>query len=98
MLSCDFMGLLSLFGIFVHKVAHTWFVLHETLHTILFGMNYCVEVVRNENDSNMIEITCYVGILLVLKPIWNFLAQSSSNLVSIARNVAHNTNWYILLC
>ena len=52
------MGSLGLFGTFVHKVAQTWFFLHETWHTILFGIYYCVEVVRNENHSNMLEITC----------------------------------------
>ena len=44
-LSCDFIGFLSFFGTFVHKIAQTWFVLHETWHTTLFGIYYCVEVV-----------------------------------------------------
>ena len=52
------MGLLSLFGTFVNKVAQTWFVLHETWNTILFGIYYCVERIRNENHSHMLEITC----------------------------------------
>ena len=52
------MGLLSLFGTFVHKVAQTWFVLLKTWHTILFGIYYFFEVVRNENHSHMLEITC----------------------------------------
>ena len=41
-----FYGFLSFFGTFAHKVAQTWFVLHETWHTTLFGIYYCVEVVR----------------------------------------------------
>ena len=58
MLRCDFMGFLSVFGTFAHKVAQTWLVLHESLHTTLFGINYCVEVVRIINHSHMLEITC----------------------------------------
>ena len=33
-----FYGFLSLFGTFVHKVAQTWCVFRETLHTTLFGV------------------------------------------------------------
>ena len=49
---------LSSFGTFAPKVAETLFVLHETRHTILFGIYYCVEVFRIENHSHMLEITC----------------------------------------
>ena len=65
MLSCDFKGFLSVFGTFAHKVAQTWFVLHETWQTTLFGIYYCVEVVRSLNYSHILEITCYVAILSV---------------------------------
>ena len=41
-----FYALLSLFGTYAHKVSQTWFVLYETWHTTLFGLYYCVEVVR----------------------------------------------------
>ena len=60
MLLCNlrFLGFFSFFGTFAHKVAQTWFVLHETLHTTLFGIDYCVEVGRIENHSHMLEITC----------------------------------------
>ena len=51
------MGLSAFFGIFAHEVDQTSFVLHETLHTTLFGICYCVEVVRIENNSNILEIT-----------------------------------------
>ena len=51
-------GFLSVFGTFADKVAQTWFVLHETKHTTLFGIYYCVEVVRIENHSHVLEITC----------------------------------------
>ena len=40
----------------MYKVAQTWFVLHETWYTKLFGIYYCVEVVRIENHSHMLEI------------------------------------------
>ena len=53
-----FYGFLSFFCTFVHNVAQTWFVFHETLHTTLFGIYYFVEVIKIENHSNMLEITC----------------------------------------
>ena len=53
-----FYGFLSVVGTFAHKVAQTWFVLKETWHTTLFGIYYCVEMVRIENYSHMLEITC----------------------------------------
>ena len=40
------------FGTFAHKVVQTWFVLHETWHTTLFGKYYCVELVRIKNSSS----------------------------------------------
>ena len=40
--------------------------MHKTLHTTLVGICYCVEMVRIENHSNMLEISCYVAILRVL--------------------------------
>ena len=52
------MRLLSVFCTFANKVAQTWFDLRETWHKILFGIFYCVEVVRIENLSHMLEITC----------------------------------------
>ena len=54
---------LSVFGTFTHKVVQTWFVLHETLHYTFFGIYYCVEIVRIENNSHMLEITWYVAFL-----------------------------------
>ena len=49
--------MLSVLGTIAHKVGHTWFVLHETLHKI-FGVYYYVEMVRIEYHSHMPEITC----------------------------------------
>ena len=46
------------FGTFPQKVAQTWFVSQDTRHTILFGINYCVEIVGIEKSSHMFEITC----------------------------------------
>ena len=60
-----FLGFSSVFITFAHKVSQTWFVLHETWHTTLFGISYCVEVVRIENHCHMIEIMCEVAILRV---------------------------------
>ena len=53
-----FYGFLSVFASFAHQVAQTWFVLHETWHRTLFGVYYCVEMVRTENYSQMLEIMC----------------------------------------
>ena len=53
-----FYAFLSVFGTFAHKVAQTWFVLHETWQTTLFGIYYCVEVVKIESHNHMLEITC----------------------------------------
>ena len=69
-----FYRFLSLFGTFAHKVAQIWFVLQETWHTTLFNIYDFVEVVRIENHSHMLEITCYVVILWVYKLIWHFRA------------------------
>ena len=49
-LSCDFQGFLVFFGTFAHKVAQTWFELHEIWQITLFVIYYCVEVVRIENS------------------------------------------------
>ena len=51
-----FYGFLSFFGTFSHKVAETWFLLHETWHTTLFGIYYCVQMVIIEYNSHMLEI------------------------------------------
>ena len=56
----------------MHKVAQILFVLHETRHTTLFGTYYCDEVVRIENNSDILEITCYVGIYWVFKHFLDF--------------------------
>ena len=32
----------------MHKVVQAWFVLHESLHTTMFGIYYCVEIVRTQ--------------------------------------------------
>ena len=53
-----FYGFLSLFGTFARKVAQTLFVLHENLHTTLFGIYFVFEVVKFEIHSHMLEITC----------------------------------------
>ena len=49
--------ILSFFGTFANQVAHTWFVLHETLHTTLFGIYYCVKHIRIVNHSHILNIT-----------------------------------------
>ena len=52
-----FYGFLSFFCTFAYKEDQTWFILHETWHTKIFDINYCVEVVGIENHSHMQEIT-----------------------------------------
>ena len=51
-------GFLNVFCTFSHKVVQTYFVWHETWHTTLFGIYYCVEIVRIDKNSHMHEITC----------------------------------------
>ena len=51
----------------MHKVAKTWFDLHEILHITLFGIYYCVEMVRIEYHSD-------IAILSVLSFFWHFRA------------------------
>ena len=53
-----FYAFLSFLGTFAYNAAQTWFVLRASWHTTLFGIYYCVEVVRIENHSHMLEITC----------------------------------------
>ena len=48
----------KLFWHFAQKEEQTWFVLDATCHTTLVGIFYCFEVVRIENHSDMLEITC----------------------------------------
>ena len=48
----------KLFWHIAQKEDQTWFVLDATWHTKLFGIFDCVEVVRSENDSHMLEIKC----------------------------------------
>ena len=53
-----FCAFLNVFFNFAGKVAQTCFVMHETWHKKLLGIYYFVEVVRIENHSDMLEITC----------------------------------------
>ena len=46
MLSYVFKVILRVFGTFSDKVVQTWFVFRVTWHTKLFGIYYCVEMVR----------------------------------------------------
>ena len=52
-----FYGFQSFFGNFSYKVFLTWFVWQENWHTTLFGIYYCVEMVRIEKNSHMLEKT-----------------------------------------
>ena len=54
---------LIVFGTFSHKLVQTRFVCKETWHTTLFGIFYCVELGRIENNTHMFEITCEVFFL-----------------------------------
>ena len=53
----QFSGFFKVLGTFAHKVAQTLFVLHETLHTTLFGIYYCVGMVCIINYSHILNIT-----------------------------------------
>ena len=49
---------LSVFGTFSHQLVQTWYVWLDTWHTTLFGICYCVEMFRIENNIHTHEITC----------------------------------------
>ena len=68
----SYIAILCVFATFAHKVARTWFVLHDTWHTTLFGIYYFVEVVSIENHSHLLQITCLVAILRVFKRFCQF--------------------------
>ena len=59
MLSIDIEAFLIVFDTFSQKVVETWFVCHENWHKTLFGIFYCVEVVRIKNNSHMLEICVF---------------------------------------
>ena len=92
-----FFAFFRFFGTFGPKIAQTWFVLHETLHRTLFGIYYCIAMVRIEHNGNMLEITCQVGNLCILKLFWHFRALSSSNLV-LLYETWHTTLFGIYYC
>ena len=54
----SFLSFLSFFGSNTLKVVQTLFVWHETWHTTLISIYYCVEMVRIEKNSHMLKITC----------------------------------------
>ena len=56
-----FYGVLNFYGTFSHKTVQILFVWHETWHTKIFGTYYFIEIVRNENNYHMLEITCEVA-------------------------------------
>ena len=62
-ITCEvsFLRFFMLFCTLSQKVVQTWFVWHENRHTKLFGIYSYVEMVRIENISDMIEITCKVA-------------------------------------
>ena len=53
-----FCRFLNFFDTFAHKKSLTWYVLHETWRTTVFGIYDCVEVIGIEKDIHMLEITC----------------------------------------
>ena len=52
------------FSTFLDKVVQTFIVLHETWHQTLFSLYYCVDMVILENNSHVLENTCYVVFLM----------------------------------
>ena len=55
-----FMVFKTFFCIFSHKVVKIWFVLLETWHTTLFGIYYCVDMIKIENNAHIPKIMCKV--------------------------------------
>ena len=62
-ITCVFEVFFSVFSTFSNKVVQTWFIYHETWHTTLFGIPFCVELGRLKTDSHMLETTCKVTFL-----------------------------------
>ena len=63
---------LCVFKTFSHKVVQTWFVWKETWHTTLFGICYCIEIVRIQNNIQTLEITCKDAFLRFLSVFGTF--------------------------
>ena len=87
----------SVFGDFTHKVAQSWFVFHATQHTTLFGIYYCVEVVRIENHSHVLEIKCYDAILWV-KSVFGTFTHKVAQTWFVFHATQHTTLFGIYYC
>ena len=72
-------------------MVQSWFVWHETWHTIQYVICYCVEMARIENNRHMLEITCQVAFLRLFSVFRIF-----SHKVVQACFVWHET-WHITL-
>ena len=62
------------FGTYSLKVVQIWFVWNEIWHTALGNIYYCFEMVRFENNSPKVEITCKIAFLRFLTVFWYVLA------------------------
>ena len=97
MLSCYYKGFIAFLPLLRIQVAQTWIVLHETSHTTLFGTYYYAEVVRIENQSHMLEITCQVPILRIFKRFCHFCAKVAQTWF-VLRETWHTTLFGIYYC
>ena len=68
-----FLTFFNRFWPFSHKVVQAWFVCHETWHTTLFGIYYCVKIFGIQNNCHMLDITYLVAFLRFLKRFLHFL-------------------------
>ena len=56
----SFSRLLKNFDTCSPNVVETWFLLHETWHTTQVFIYFCVEMIRIENNRDMLDITIKV--------------------------------------
>ena len=92
-----FYGFLRIFVTFTYKVAQIWLILYNTWHTTLYGMYYSVKVVRIENHSHMLEITCLVTILWVLSILYTF-AHKVAQTLFVIHETLHTILFGIYYC
>ena len=65
-------GFLSIFKTISHYMVLTWFVWNKTWHTTRSGTCYCVEMVRIQNNSHTLDITCKDAFLRFLSVFGTF--------------------------
>ena len=93
-----FLGFLSAFGTFVHRVVQILFVWHETGKTILFGICNCVKRVKIQNNSHMLEITCNVAFFRFFLSVFGIFSHQLVQTCFVSHETWHTTLFVIYYC